>query len=51
VVAAPDPRLGERVAAVLRIKPEHSMPTMSAVRAHFERTGVARQSGPKSCIR
>ncbi len=47
VVAAPDPRLGERVAAVLRIKPEHSMPTMSAVRAHFERTGVARQKWPE----
>jgi acyl-CoA synthetase (AMP-forming)/AMP-acid ligase II len=46
VVAAPDSRLGEQVAAVLRIKPEHEMPTMDEVRDHFERAGAARQKWP-----
>jgi acyl-CoA synthetase len=48
VVAAPDPRLGEQVAAVLRIKVHHPMPTMQEVREHFERAGVARQKWPEA---
>ncbi|EHI12778.1 AMP-binding protein [Mycolicibacterium thermoresistibile] len=47
VVAAPDPRLGERTAAVVRVKPGHAMPTLDEVRDHFERTGVARQKWPE----
>ena len=47
VVAAPDPRLGERVAAVLRLRPEYALPTIDDVRAHFERSGVARQKWPE----
>jgi len=47
VVAAPDPRLGEHAAAVLRIKPGHAMPTLADVREHFERAGVARQKWPE----
>jgi acyl-CoA synthetase (AMP-forming)/AMP-acid ligase II len=47
VVAAPDARLGERVAAVLRIRAGASMPTLDDVRAHFERAGVARQKWPE----
>ena len=47
VVAAPDARLGERAAAVLCIKPDHAMPTMDEVRAHFDRAGVARQKWPE----
>jgi acyl-CoA synthetase (AMP-forming)/AMP-acid ligase II len=47
VVAAPDARLGEHAAAVLRIKPGHSMPTMDEVREHFERAGMARQKCPE----
>jgi acyl-CoA synthetase len=47
VVAVPDARLGERAAAVLRIKSEHDMPTLDEVRAHFERVGVARQKWPE----
>jgi acyl-CoA synthetase len=47
VVAASDARLGERVAAVLRLKPEHTMPTLDDVRDHFERAGVARQKWPE----
>ncbi|MDV3127772.1 AMP-binding protein [Mycobacterium sp. 21AC1] len=47
VVAAPDARLGERVAAVLRIRSGHAMPTLERVREHFERAGVARQKWPE----
>ncbi|WP_077088880.1 AMP-binding protein [Mycobacterium rhizamassiliense] len=47
VVAAPHERLGERAAAVLRLKPDHAMPTMDEVREHFERAGVARQKWPE----
>jgi acyl-CoA synthetase (AMP-forming)/AMP-acid ligase II len=47
VVAAPDTRLGEHAAAVLRIKPGHAMPTQSEIREHFERARVARQKWPE----
>ena len=47
VVSAPDARLGEHAAAVLRIKPGHAMPTLSEVREHFERAGVAKQKWPE----
>ena len=47
VVAAPDDRLGERVAAVLRIRDGAAMPTLPEVRAHFEGAGVARQKWPE----
>jgi acyl-CoA synthetase (AMP-forming)/AMP-acid ligase II len=47
VVAAPDARLGEHAAAVLRIRPGHAMPTLEEVRKHFDRTGVARQKWPE----
>jgi acyl-CoA synthetase (AMP-forming)/AMP-acid ligase II len=47
VVAAPDARLGERVAAVLRLRSGHPMPTLEQVKAHFERAGVARQKWPE----
>ena len=47
VVAAPDERLGERAAAVLRIRDGHDMPTLDEVRAHFEAAGVATQKWPE----
>ncbi|SEH72548.1 Acyl-CoA synthetase (AMP-forming)/AMP-acid ligase II [Mycolicibacterium rutilum] len=47
VVAAPDDRLGERTAAVLRIRGGHQMPTLDDVRAHFRRAGVAIQKWPE----
>ena len=47
VVAAPDARLGERTAAVLRIRPGQTMPTIEDVREHFDRAGVARQKWPE----
>ncbi len=47
VVAAPDARLGERVAAVLRVRDGGAMPTLDQVRTHFESIGVARQKWPE----
>ncbi len=47
VVAAPDTRLGERVAAVLRLKDGQSMPTLDEVKEHFAAAGVARQKWPE----
>jgi acyl-CoA synthetase len=47
VVAVPDARLGERTAAVLRVKADHAMPTLEEVREHFERAGVATQKWPE----
>jgi acyl-CoA synthetase len=47
VVATPDARLGERAAAVLRLKPGHAMPTIDEVREHFKRAGVATQKWPE----
>lgn len=47
VVGVPDARLGERAAAVLRTRDGAEMPTLDAVRAHFERAGVARQKWPE----
>ncbi|MDY6999315.1 MAG: AMP-binding protein [Actinomycetota bacterium] len=47
VVAAPDARLGEHAAAVLRIRDGAAMPTLEQVRAHFEAEGVTRQAWPE----
>jgi cyclohexanecarboxylate-CoA ligase len=47
VVSAPDARLGERAAAVLRVKTGHAMPTLDEVREHFKRAGVATQKWPE----
>lgn len=47
VVAAPDERLGEHAAAVLRLKPGHLAPTLDEMRAHLDREGLARQKWPE----
>jgi acyl-CoA synthetase (AMP-forming)/AMP-acid ligase II len=47
VVAAPDARLGERVAAVVRVRPGHVLPTLPQVREHFAAAGMARQKWPE----
>jgi non-ribosomal peptide synthetase component E (peptide arylation enzyme) len=47
VVAAPDARLGERTAAVLRLRAGESMPTLEEVRDHFKAAGVAAQKWPE----
>jgi acyl-CoA synthetase len=47
VVAAADARLGERTAAVLRLRAGESMPTLDNVRDHFKEAGVAAQKWPE----
>ena len=47
VVAAPDDRLGERVAAVLRLKSGHRSLSLTEVRAHFADQGITRQKWPE----
>ncbi|MGV0723099.1 AMP-binding protein [Mycolicibacterium elephantis] len=51
VVAAPDDRLGERTAAVLRIRDGQQMPTLDDVRTHFRQAGVAIQKWPEELHR
>ena len=47
VVAAPDPRLGEHAAAVLRMRPGHAAPSLARMRAHLATAGLARQKWPE----
>jgi acyl-CoA synthetase len=47
VVAAPDARLGEHAAAVLRLKVGHDAPTLADIRAHFDTRGLAKQKCPE----
>jgi acyl-CoA synthetase (AMP-forming)/AMP-acid ligase II len=48
VVAAPDERLGERAAAVVRLRPGQDAPTLGDVRTHLAAAGLARQKWPES---
>ncbi len=48
VVAAPDERLGERAAAVIRLRPGSAMPSLADVRDHLAAAGLARQKWPES---
>ncbi|WP_106402578.1 AMP-binding protein [Actinocorallia populi] len=47
VVAAPDARLGEHAAAVVRLRPGHAMFSLEEMRAHLEGVGLARQKWPE----
>jgi acyl-CoA synthetase (AMP-forming)/AMP-acid ligase II len=47
VVAAPDDRLGEHAAALLRLRPGAAMPTLAQVRDHFAAAGLAKQKWPE----
>jgi acyl-CoA synthetase (AMP-forming)/AMP-acid ligase II len=47
VIAAPDPRLGEHAAAVIRVRQGHVMPTLDQVRDHLTRAGLAVQKWPE----
>ena len=47
VVAASDERLGERAAAVVRLRAGWEAPTLEELRAHFENAGLARQKWPE----
>jgi acyl-CoA synthetase (AMP-forming)/AMP-acid ligase II len=48
VVAAPDQRLGERAAAVVRMRDGATAITLDDVRSHLEGVGLARQKWPES---
>ena len=48
VVAAPDARLGERAAAVLRLRPGNDLPSLADVQSHLAAAGLARQKWPES---
>lgn len=49
VVAAPDPRYGELVAAVVVLEPGATL-TLDDVRAHFASSGLARQKTPERLV-
>jgi acyl-CoA synthetase (AMP-forming)/AMP-acid ligase II len=48
VVAAPDERLGEHAAAVVRVRAGRTAPTLEEMRVHLETAGLARQKWPES---
>ncbi|GAA3205012.1 AMP-binding protein [Actinocorallia longicatena] len=47
VVAAPDERLGEHAAAVLRMLPGNLLPSLGEMRHHLQEAGLARQKWPE----
>jgi len=47
VVAAPDPRLGERACAFVRPRPGAQAPDLEAIRRHLEAAGLARPKWPE----
>jgi acyl-CoA synthetase len=48
VVAAPDDRLGEHAAAVVRVRDGRAPPTIEEVRGHLSAAGLSRQKWPES---
>lgn len=50
VVGRPDDRLGERAAAIVRLRDGEAAPTLDEVRAHLEAVGLARQKWPESIV-
>jgi acyl-CoA synthetase len=48
VVAEPDARLGERAAALVRLRPGAELPTLALVQQHLTTAGLARQKWPES---
>ncbi len=48
VVAAPDERLGEHAAAVMRVRDGAAVPTLDDVRQHLTGCGLAKQKWPES---
>jgi acyl-CoA synthetase len=51
VVAAPDERLGERVAAVVRPHTGQPLPSVAEVHEHFAASGIGRQTWPEEIHR
>jgi acyl-CoA synthetase (AMP-forming)/AMP-acid ligase II len=50
VVAAPDERMGEHGAAVIRMRPGVAPPSLPDLRGHLERSGLARQKWPEELL-
>jgi acyl-CoA synthetase len=50
VVAAPDQRMGEHAAAVVRMAPGVAAPDLEQVRGHLRECGLARQKWPEELI-
>jgi acyl-CoA synthetase (AMP-forming)/AMP-acid ligase II len=48
VIAAPDDRLGEHAAAVVRARPGADFPTLAQIRDHLAGAGLAKQKWPES---
>jgi acyl-CoA synthetase (AMP-forming)/AMP-acid ligase II len=48
VVAAPDDRLGERAAAIVRVRDGATAPTLDDIRRHLDADGLARHKWPES---
>ncbi len=48
VVAQPDKRLGERAAALIRVRDGATAPTLEQVQAHLAAAGMAKQKWPES---
>jgi acyl-CoA synthetase len=50
VVAAPDPRMGEHAAAVVRMLPGRQVPALTEMQGHLKQAGLARQKWPEELI-
>ncbi len=48
VVAAPDPRFGEHAAAIFRMLPGETMPSLEEIQTHLAEVGLAKQKWPES---
>lgn len=48
VVAVPDARLGERAAAVVRVRDGAASPSLTDIRSHLDAAGLARHKSPES---
>lgn len=50
IVAAPDERMGEHAAAVVRMLPGVPVPSLNEIRDHLESSGLARQKWPEEIL-
>jgi acyl-CoA synthetase (AMP-forming)/AMP-acid ligase II len=51
VVSAPDPRLGEHAAAIVRMRDDRPAPSLAEIRQHLGDAGLGRQKWPESIYR
>ncbi len=50
VVAAPDERMGEHAAAIIRMRPGWKIPALADLHAHLGQAGLARQKWPEELV-